>query len=79
MEGEPQMSFHKDMAWLDTVKISATNPAPGQQTLANTVYIMPTRYMKDDWQPVQDALKRVFGDRLDWTRAGKESYWSVKF
>jgi len=79
MEGAPKMGFNQGKTWLEIVEISTTNPAPGQQTLTNTVYIMPWRYLKDDWQPINDALKVVFGDNLDWTRAGKESYWSVKF
>ena len=75
----PTMSANKGTQWVDLVEIGTKNPAPGQQTLANTVYIMPIKYMKDDWQPINDALKATFGDKLNWTRTGKQSHWWVCF
>jgi len=65
--------------WRQLVDISLQNPAPGQETLTGTVYILPVKYLKKDWDPINIKLKEVYGDRLMWTRAGKQSYWSVTF
>jgi hypothetical protein len=69
--------------WLDLVVISTTNPAAGsvegQTTLSGTIYVMPVRFLKDDWGPINDRLNEIFGDRALWHRAGKTSHWTVKF
>lgn len=63
--------------WLQLVEISMENPAPGQKTLTGTVYIMPVKFLKGDWDLINVKLKEAFGDKLNWTRAGKQSFWSV--
>ena len=77
--GAPAMSKHEGKTWLQLVQIGLTNPAPGQTTLANTVYVMPVEFLKDDWEPLKDALQGTFKNQVNWTRAGKESYWAVTF
>lgn len=69
--------------WLELVVISKENPAAGkeagQTTLDEMIYVMPVKYLQDDWGPINDRLKAIFGDRTDWHRAGKTSHWTVRF
>jgi len=86
---KPAMSANKDKPWVATkvndgyhglVYVSKDSPQ-GQQSLAGVVYAWPVKYLKDDWEPVNLALKADFGDKLDWVRTdpGKFSHWVVTF
>ncbi len=86
---KPAMSANKDLPWVATkvnegyhglVYVSKDSPQ-GQQSLAGVVYAWPVKYLKDDWEPVNLALKGIFGDKLDWVRTdpGKFSHWVVTF
>lgn len=86
----PTMSANQGKPWVATkvadgfdglVYVSEDSPQ-GQSSLAGVVYAWPVKYLKDDWGPVNNALKEKFGDsRLNWVRTdpGKYSHWTVKF
>lgn len=83
IEGAPKGVDLKGKTWLELVEITKENPAAGkeagQTTLDEMVYVMPVKYLQDDWGPINDRLKVIFGDRTDWHRAGKTSHWTVRF
>lgn len=83
IEGVPTGPDLRGKTWLDIVVISKENPAvgkeAGQTTLNEMIYVMPVKYLQDDWGPINDRLKEIFGDRTDWHRAGKTSHWTVRF
>lgn len=86
----PTMSANQGKPWVATkvadgfnglVYVSEESPQ-GQSSLAGVVYAWPVKYLKDDWGPVNTALKEKFGDsKLNWVRTdpGKYSHWTVKF
>ena len=69
--------------WIELVKLHDSNPAEGKHegfvTEPNTIYILPIKYLKEDWGPINDAFKKAFGNRASWHRASKESHWKVTF
>ena len=84
----PTMSQNKGEPWLATktgdgyhglIYVSRDYPGAGQTSIAGVVYAWPVKFMKDDWAPANTQLKTVFESKLDWTRDGKFSHWSVKF
>ena len=84
---DPKMSANQGEPWLASspnagnglIYVSRDYPGAGQTSLAGVVYAWPVKFMKDDWGPVNVALKEVFEKKLDWTRDGKWSHWTVKF
>lgn len=85
----PKMSANQGEPWLASspnpssggglVYVSRDYPGAGQTSLAGVIYAWPVKFMKDDWGPVNTSLKEIFGKKLDWTRDGKWSHWTVKF
>jgi len=65
--------------WEQLVIITLENPAQGQATLSNSVYVMPIKYLHKDWSPINDKIKEVYGNRHQWVRADKESHWRISF
>ena len=84
---DPKMSANQGEPWLASspnegnglIYVSRDYPGSGQTSLAGVVYAWPVKFMKDDWGPVNTSLKEIFGKKLDWTRDGKWSHWTVKF
>jgi len=67
------------LPWIDLVSITLENPAPGQQTLTNTVYVMPVKFLKKDWPAINTKIKEAYSNRQEWIRADKESHWRISF
>jgi len=88
----PMMSANKDQPWLaekhgdnynGLIYVSRESPLPGEQqsSLMNgIIYVWPVKYLKDDWKPINKALKKAFSDKVEWLRTdpGKFSHWIVK-
>lgn len=65
--------------WEQLVSITLENPAQGQATLSNSIYVMPIKYLHKDWSPINEKIKEVYGSRHQWIRADKESHWRISF
>ncbi len=88
IKDNPAMSANKDQPWLATktggsynglIYVSRIHPGPGQSSLDGVIYAWPVKYLKTDWEPVNQALKDALGDNVDWVRTepGKWSHWVI--
>ena len=82
----PTMAANKDQPWVamrssdgkyhGLVYVSEIDPS-GAVSVPGVVYAWPVKFMKDDWNPVNNALKDAFGENLEWVTAKKYSHWRI--